>query len=99
MHEKSQEKLNELLNEIEDTLWEDEFQNEGIQVKYTDKTLGSACKIFSHVLLSKMWDYQENQKSTQKQRQKFALKAGKAIRDLVLNSTGIDTHQLYKKGK
>ena len=92
MTKENQKMLNKTLNEIEDLLWEDEFDFPGERVIYDDKTLGSAVKIFSHVLLSKLWEHQESQE----QRQQSVLNAGKSIRQLVLDFTGIDLHKLYK---
>jgi hypothetical protein len=92
MIKENQKLLNKTLNEIEDLLWDDEFEFPGERVIYDDKTLGSAVKIFSHVLLSKLWEHQQNLP----QRQQAALNAGKSIRQLVLDFTGIDLHKLYK---
>lgn len=94
MTKEHQKLLNKTLNEIEELLWDDEFEFPGERVIYDDKTLGSAAKIFTHVLLSKMWEYQEVKNLSQ--RQQAALNAGKSIRQLVLDFTGIDLHKLYK---
>jgi hypothetical protein len=98
MQKENEKLLNKALNDIEDLLWDDEFMNPGIKVNYINRSMASATKIFTHVLLSKMWEYQESKKLPQEQRENCALVIGKVIRQLILDSTGIDLPKMYKDG-
>ena len=97
MLERNEKILNQTLNELEDLLWDDEFINPGIKVEYTDKTMASATKIFIHVLLNKMWEYQEAEGMSKEERMEDAVESGKAIRKLILDYTGLDMHDAYKE--
>ena len=88
--------LSPVLNEIEEALWDFEFNKPGIQPKYTQDGIKGAIKIFSSVMLDKMWDYQEKNKTSQKKREQLAKEAGEAIRALFKKYTNIDSHNLYK---
>lgn len=59
---------------------------------YTDEQFRACLKIFMNSLLWKMWEYQEATGVVMSE------KAGIAIKDLVLEFTGIDTHKLYDTG-
>jgi hypothetical protein len=91
------QKLSPVLNEIEDTLWEFEYHQPTKQTKYTKKGFRSATKIFMSALMDKMWDFQEKNKLSQKEREKQAQESGESIRSLIKKYTGIDSHDLYKE--
>jgi len=96
MTNENRDGLEKLLHEIEEYLWEYEFNNPSTPVKYADGTMGSATKIFTHLLLNKMWEYYEVKKLPQTQREKSVETVGKAIRQIVLDHAGVDLHKTYK---
>lgn len=91
------EKLSPTLKEIEDTIWDFEFHNAGTQLKFTDVGFRASIKIFMANLLERMYQRQEKENMSQKEREKQAEYFGKEIRELVMLATGVDTHNLYKR--
>jgi len=87
--------LSPILNEIEDALWDMEATL-AEKPCYTKEGFRSACKIFMSVILDKMWELQEAEQMPQKEREKMAVKAGQAVREMVKTFCDIDTHTLYK---
>jgi hypothetical protein len=93
------QKISPVLNEIEDALWDKEFNLPNQPHKYTTEGFRSSIKIFMSAILDKMWDYQNKKKVPQKVKEKQARKAGKEIRKFIKQYTGIDSHDLYKHEK
>lgn len=86
------EKLSEVYEEIEATLYE----HHGTKPNLTDKGFRAACKIFIDAIMDKMWDKQEAEGKDIEDRSKEAELLGYKIREIVLKHTGIDTHDFYK---
>lgn len=86
------EKLSEVYEEIEATLYE----HHGTKPNLTDKGFRAACKIFIDAVMDKMWDKQEKENKSLDDRLKEAEILGNKIRAIVLEHTGIDTHEFYK---
>ena len=84
------EKLSEVYEEIEATLYE----HHGTKPNLTDKGFRAACKIFIDAVMDKMWDRQEKESKSIEGRIKEAEILGYKIRAIVLEHTGIDTHNL-----
>ena len=91
-------KLTPILVEIENTLLEFEAYN-GSKPIFPDDALRAATKIFSSVLMDKIYDLQEFEKIDMKDRENMAYWAGNEIRKLIKNSTGIETHDFYNEKK
>lgn len=89
-------KLSVILEEIENTLWEFEFNHSNTPCEYEEKAIGSAVKILMSVCMDKMWKLQENENLDFEDRCNMAEKLGNDIRNLVKTYTNIDTHKLYK---
>ena len=86
------EKLSEIYEEIEATLYE----HHGTKPNFTDNGVRAACKIFIDAVMDKMWDKQEKGNKSIDDRIKEAEILGYKIRAMVLEHTGIDTHEFYK---
>ena len=84
------EKLSEVYEEIEATLYE----HHGVKPNFTDNGFRAACKIFTDAVMDKMWDKQEAEGKDIEDRCKEAELLGYKIRAMVLEHTGIDTHEL-----
>lgn len=90
------QKISPILEEIEDTLWEYEFNMPNIPPEYDELAIRSAVKILMSVSMDKMWKLQENEKLDLEDRINMSKKLGEDIRKLVKTYTNIDTHELYK---
>lgn len=66
----------------------DEYQG------YTDKELVGATMVFSHFLLDAT--FKENKKLSEEDMLELADTTGKAIREIILSTTGKDMHELVK---
>ena len=97
--EQRQNPYADVLNEIENGLWEHDLRvEEGIAApySYTHESFRACLKIFMSGMMWKLW---ENMEGTAVQK-----KAGKAeemgneMRNFILKYTGIDTHELYNIG-
>ena len=88
-------KISPILDEIEGTLWEFEAHGGG-KPEYTEAGVRAATKIFMSVLMDKMWEVQDEDRTEQKYREIMATKAGEDVRQLIKNYTGLDTHLMYK---
>ena len=86
------EKLSEVYEEIEATLYE----HHGTKLNFTDNGFVAACNIFIVAVMDKMWDKQEKENKSIDDRIKEAEILGYKIREIVLEHTGIDTHEFYK---
>jgi hypothetical protein len=91
--------ISKSLVDIEEIIWDFEYDNPTQQFKYTKEGFRGAIKILMSNLLDKMWDYQKKNKVPQKEREKQAHESGQAIRALIKKYTGIDSHDFYKKKK
>ena len=91
-------KLTPILVEIENTLLDFEAYT-GSKPDFGDDALRAATKIFSSVLMNKIYDLQENENMNMKDRENMAFWAGCEIRKLIKNCTGIETHNFYNKNK
>jgi hypothetical protein len=89
-------KLSPVLEEIELTLLEYEA-NIGIQPEFTDEGFRAGIKIFSSVVLDRIWNLQESEELSMDDRIKMAESFGNKIREIVKTYTNIDTRQLYNK--
>jgi hypothetical protein len=89
-------KLSPVLEEIEITLLEYEA-NIGIQPEFTDEGFRAGIKIFSSVVLDRIWNLQESEELSMDDRIKMAESFGNKIREIVKTYTNIDTRQLYNK--
>jgi len=88
----------ESLIEIENGLWEHSCRvSDGIAepYEYTNKHLRACLKIFTEPLLWKMWEKTEGWAI--EKRSERALELGEALRSIILEFTGIDSHKLYDK--
>ena len=65
-----------------------------IKLNYDDQDLANTTLIFSSVLMSKMWDLQQEEDMTQEDRENMATKCGEEIRSLVKTYTGIDLNDV-----
>ena len=91
------QKLSPILEEIEDTLWESEARTNPQPPQYPIEAVRAGIKIFSSIILDKLWEKQEKDGVEQGKRESEARLAGVVISKLVLDLTGIDTKKLYKK--
>lgn len=82
------QRLSPILGEIEDTLLEHEADQRG-KPGFTDEGFRAGIKIFASVLLDKAWEHGQLQKADGET-------IGQAIRLLVKQYTGIDTHKIYE---
>jgi hypothetical protein len=89
-------KLSPVLEEIEFTLLEYEA-NIGIKPEFTDEGFRAGIKIFSSVVLDRIWNLQESEELSMDDRIKMAESFGNKIREIVKTYTNIDTRQLYNK--
>jgi hypothetical protein len=89
-------KLSPVLEEIELTLLEYEA-NIGIQPEFTDEGFRAGIKIFSSVMLDRIWNLQESEDLSIDDRIKMAESFGNKIKEIVKTYTNIDTRQLYNK--
>ena len=88
-------KISPILEEIEQTLWEFEANND-IRPEYTEEGFRASIKIFMSALLDKMWELQQNEAMDIETRGNMAFKAGDDMRKLIKTYTDIDCHELYK---
>ena len=85
-------KLTPILNEISYALLEHEAYFE-TKPNFEGDALFSATKIFSSVLMDKMFDLQDCENMPQKDRENMAFSCGNSIRQLIKTYTGIDMYQ------
>lgn len=81
-------KLSPILNEIEKTLWENEYMFPDDMPEFTIEGFRGAVKIFTAVMLERAF---------KKDNKLNATKLGKELKDFIEKYTDIDTHDLYKK--
>lgn len=90
------QKLSPILKEIEDTLWEYEFNAPNMPPNYDNDAIKSSCKILISVMMDKMWNLQHNENMDLEDRINMTQKLGEEVRSLVKTYTGLDTHDFYK---
>ena len=90
------DKMSKVFEDIEETLWEIDAATLGPQ-NYTDKGFRGAVKIFSSVIMDRMWVLQEKEKMDLETRKAMAVKAGESIRNLIKVYTDIDPVNMYKE--
>ena len=83
------EKLSPILNEIEDTLLENENKP-----NFTREGFISATFIFTSAMMDKMWERQEELNLPIEERSEQATELGKILKELINSYTGIDTHKI-----
>ena len=76
------QKIDPILQEIEDILWEFEA-NCGTQPKFSQESLRAVTKIFTSVLLDKMFELQDLENVDMKNRMNMAQKAGEDIKRII----------------
>jgi len=90
------QKIQPILKEIEDTLWEFEAFN-GSKPCYPEEAIASASKIFISVLMDKMWELQEKEKMDLEDRSNMAEKLGGDIKSMLKTYLNVDSFEFYKK--
>lgn len=83
------EKLNPILIEISNALWEFEADM-AMKPNYSIEGFKAATKIFVSAVLDKMWELQKKENIDIEDRLNMAEKAGESIRILVKTYTNID---------
>jgi hypothetical protein len=89
-------KLSPILVEIERTLWNHEAYVK-TQVRYTDEALRAGIKIFSSVILDRMYNLQMKENMTLEQKKQMASYLANEINKLVKETTNINIKDLYDK--
>ena len=87
------ETVEHILVTIEDTLWDSD--RKGQKIDFSSKEIRAIIKIFMSAMMSKMWDFCEDNKIEMPIREEMADKLGRTLHDLILEVTGIDTLKLY----
>lgn len=89
--------INEILLELEKLLWEREAREIGLKHGFDIPSLMAVTKIFSAAILEISWKYQEDQKMPFEWRGKQAELTGQKIRQLIIDTCNIDTHEFHRK--
>lgn len=95
IHQRIGIRISPILAEIEDALWEDDFEENGPQ-RFTVAGTRAAVKIFSTVVMDKIWEKAEREGLSLEEKSALAHQAGTEIRELFKRFTGVDSHDLYK---
>jgi len=88
------QKLSPILEEIELTILEHDANVE-TKPGYTGAGFRAGIKIFMSVMMDKLWEQQDKQKTEIHHRANEAFDMGMELRDIILKYTGVDTHKLY----
>lgn len=88
--------LHQTYREISVMLWEGEANYPNQQIKYDDETFAATTKIFMSSLMSKMYDFQEKNDFNLEKKIAMAQHVGSSLRELILQTTGVDMHKVYK---
>lgn len=91
------EKLSPVLEEIENALWDFEFDYPHIKPEYTTEGFRAACKIFMSAMMDKSFENMQVKGISQLEAELEAQQLGQELRQLVLEHTGIDTVDLYSE--
>lgn len=86
--------ISPVLAEIEDALWDHEF-NVQTPPGFTDAGFRAATKIFMAAVMDRMWQLQSAEGMDIETRKSMAQKAGEDVRELVKVYTNVDTTKLY----
>lgn len=86
------QKINPILIEIENTLWE----SNGMKPEFPDESLRAATKIFMEVILDKTFDLQNNENMDMEDRLNMAQRIGEDLRKLIKTYADVDSHDFYK---
>lgn len=73
------------------------LNNSGIFREYTDDELVNSSFIFMEVFMSKMYEYNNEQKFGLEQQEILVTEAGKSLRQTIRLFTNIDLHQVCKQ--
>lgn len=84
--------LEPVYKELNDTLWDFEATTEE-PPGFSEQGFRYAVKIFTSALLEKVWQHQTKLDVPLNKRCVDVEKLGNAIRDLILDNTGIDLHE------
>jgi len=88
------EKITPILQEIENALWEYEANN-GPKPNFPPEALKSAVKIFTVVLFDKIFELQEKENMSIKEKAEMSIKFGEEIKRIVKIYADIDTKNFY----
>lgn len=89
------QKLSPILNEISEALWEFEVQELG-SPGFADEDLTAATKIFTSVMLDKLWQLAQKEGIDLETAGAMAEKLGNELRQMIKVYTGLDSHDFYK---
>ena len=87
--------MSPILVQMEETLMGYEA-NVGLKPCYSEKAFRAVIKLFTSVLLDKMWELQNREDMSEEDRLNMANKLGEEVRKMVKVYTNIDTHTLYE---
>lgn len=96
--EQRQNPYAEILNEIENGLWEHDLrvdENIAAPYSYTHESFRACLKIFMSGMMWKLWENTEGMEIPK--RAGKAEEMGNEIRNMILKYTGIDSHELYNE--
>lgn len=91
--ESIQQETEQMIQEIERILWEIDIavdEHKYMPTEYSDDTLRAAVKVFSHVMMNKLW-FHFKDKHKQKERESAAELLGTDIKELIKRWVGKDT--------
>jgi len=88
-------KIQPILKEIEDTLWEFEAHS-GEKPNFPEESLASATKIFMSVMMDKLYELNIKEEMDLETSSAMAEKCGEDIRKIIKVYTGKDSHDFYK---
>ena len=70
------------------------LENSGVYRKYTDEDLANAVHILQEIFMAKIYDFHVGNLNQEKL-ENLAEEAGKVIRQMILDFTGVDLHEVY----
>lgn len=91
------EHITPLLKELSDSFWEIDAREGREPYEFGDSALNSAAKIFSAVVLDRLWLNQERDDVPLEERLSQAQSMGEDIRQFILTHLGVDMHEEIKK--
>lgn len=86
--------VKESLDVCTDTLANISILDKTFRIKYSERDLFNATYILNNILLSKMWELQQEENMALEHRLDMANKLGKDMRKLIKTYTNIDTHEI-----
>ena len=90
------EQLSPILIEIESALLDHQVFD-GSKLDFSMEAFRAVIKIFMDAMLDKMWELQQSENISMKDRVAMAVELGNEVRKLVKIYTNIDTHKLYEQ--